>query len=144
MARIKIDIPVRLPFFTEITVRITDANYAGHLGNDSVFSLTHEARERFLRSLGFREDDIDGYGIIMNDAAVIYRSESFPGEVLRVDVGIGDLHRKGCDMLYRFSCVEDGREVARVKTGIVFFDFEARKMVSTPIAFLDAIAALQP
>jgi 4-hydroxybenzoyl-CoA thioesterase len=122
----------------------TDANYAGHLGNDSVFSLTHEARERFLRSLGFREDDIDGYGIIMNDAAVIYRSESFPGEVLRVDVGIGDLHRKGCDMLYRFSCVEDGREVARVKTGIVFFDFEARKMVSTPIAFLDAIAALQP
>ena len=144
MARIKIDIPDQCSFFTEITVRITDANYAGHLGNDSVFSLTHEARERFLRSLGFREDDVDGSGIIMNDAAVVYRSESFPGEVLRVDVCIGDLHRKGCDLLYRFSCVSDGREVARVKTGIVFFDFTQRKMVSTPQAFLDAIAALQP
>lgn len=144
MARIKIDIPEQLPFFTEITVRITDANYAGHLGNDSVFSLTHEARERFLRSLGFREDDIGGFGLIMNDAAVVYRSESFPGEVLRVAVGIGDLHRKGCDLLYRFSCVADGREVARVKTGIVFFDFAQRKMVSTPEVFLDAIDALRP
>jgi acyl-CoA thioester hydrolase len=139
MARIKIPLPEYFPFQTEITVRITDANYAGHLGNDSVFSLTHEARERFLRSLGFREDDVDGAGIIMNDAAVMYRSEAFPGEVLRVEVAVADIYRKGCDVLYRFSCVEDGREVARVKTGIVFFDFATRSMVSTPQAFLDAV-----
>ncbi|MCB2205648.1 thioesterase family protein [bacterium] len=143
MARIKIHIPSSLPFETEIGVRITDANYAGHLGNDSVFTLAHEARERFLHSLGFSESDVDGIGIVMNDAAVMYRSEAFPGERLRVEVGVSDIYRKGCDILYRFSCIADGREVARVKTGIVFFDFETRTMVSTPEAFLEAVGAQQ-
>ena len=48
MARIKLDLPERFPFSTELRVRITDVNYGGHMGNDSLLGLLHEARVRFL------------------------------------------------------------------------------------------------
>jgi 4-hydroxybenzoyl-CoA thioesterase len=140
MARIKIEFPTAFLFQTDIRVRVTDANYAGHLGNDSVLSLVHEARDRWLRSLGFTELDVDGASIIMNDAAIMYRSEAYPGEILRVEVGVGDTHRKGCDVLYRITCIADDREVVRAKTGIVFYDFIEKRMVMVPPAFTAAIS----
>jgi len=138
MARIKFSLPERFPFKTEIRVRVTDANYAGHLGNDSVLSLVHEARDRCLRAYGFTEFDIAGTSIIMSDAAVMYRSEAYPGENLLIEVAVGDVHRKGCDFLYRCTCADDGREVARVKTGVVFYSFDEKKMRPVPKEFLRA------
>ena len=48
MPRIKLELPEKLVFSTEIPVRITDINYGGHLGNDSILSIVQEARVRFL------------------------------------------------------------------------------------------------
>jgi hypothetical protein len=45
-----------------------DINYGGHLGNDAVLSLVHEARVRFLKQQGYTENNIEGAGIIMADA----------------------------------------------------------------------------
>ncbi|MBN1448359.1 MAG: thioesterase family protein [Bacteroidetes bacterium] len=137
MARIKFSLPEAFPFATDIRVRVTDANYAGHLGNDSVLSLVHEARDRCLRSYGFTELNVAGASIIMSDAAIMYRSEAYPGETLRVEVAVGDVHRKGCDFFYRCTCIDDGREVARVKTGVVFYNFAQKKMLGIPQEFLD-------
>ncbi|MBE0644478.1 MAG: thioesterase family protein [Bacteroidetes bacterium] len=136
MARIKIEFPETGLFTTEIKIRISDINYGGHLGHDAVLSIAHEARMRFLASLGYSEMDVEGAAIIMNDAAVVYRSEAVYGEVLRVDVGAADAHRKGCDLLYRISAT-DGREVALVKTGIMFFDYASRRPVSAPLRALE-------
>ncbi|NNG26771.1 MAG: thioesterase, partial [Ignavibacteriaceae bacterium] len=58
MARIKIDPPEKFMFNTEITIRVTDLNYGAHLGNDSVLSICHEARMRFLKHFGYSELDI--------------------------------------------------------------------------------------
>ena len=105
--------------------------------------MVHEARDRWLRSLGFTELDVDGASIIMNDAAVMYRSAAYPGEILRIDVAVGDMHRKGCDVLYRITCTADNREVVRAKTGIVFYDFEEKRMMTVPPAFSAAISRNQ-
>ena len=48
MARIKLTLPENFNFSTNIEVRITDINYGGHLGNDSVLEIIHEARIRML------------------------------------------------------------------------------------------------
>jgi len=48
MARSRIDLPDSFPFGIDIPVRITDINYGGHLGNDAVLGLVHEARIAFL------------------------------------------------------------------------------------------------
>lgn len=135
MARIKLDLPDSFQFSTEISIRISDINYGGHLGNDAVLSLAHEARVRFLQHLGFTEKDIGGTGIIMSDAVVLYKAEGFYGETLTIEVAVNEFSSRGCDFLYKLSNKENGKEIARVKTGIVFYDYENKRIVSVPVIF---------
>lgn len=135
MARIKITLPDHTDFVTEIALRIGDINYGGHLGNDAVLSLVHEARVRLFASLGFAELDIDGLGIILTDAAVVYKAEAFYGDRLRIALAVDEFNRYGCDIFYRLSNTETGKEVARAKTGLVFFDYAARKLHAVPAVF---------
>ena len=135
MARIKLDLPENFHFSTEIQVRISDINYGGHLGHDSILTLTHEARMRFLHKYGFSEMNIDGVGLIISDAALVYKSESFYGDTLRIEIAVLDFSQYGCDFIYKITEKGSGREVARAKTGIVFFDYEKRKVAPVPEKF---------
>lgn len=135
MARAKLDLPEKFGFSTEIPVRISDINYGGHLGNDSVLSLVHEARIRFLNAHGFTEFNIDGLGIIMTDAVILYKSEAFYGDILIIEVTAADFSKRGCDFLFKITNKETGKEVARAKTGIVFFDYNEKKIARVPEKF---------
>ena len=137
MARIKLDLPERFPFSTELRVRITDVNYGGHMGNDALLGLLHEARVQFLAHYGLSELDICGAGIIMADSVIVYKSEAFPGERLELAVTVADFNRYGCDFVYRVTEKTTGREVARAKTGIVFFDYQQRAIQKVPQPFRD-------
>ena len=140
MPRVRIDLPETFTFETEIPIRISDLNYGGHLGNDAVLSIANEARIRFLNALGHSEKDVGGCGIIMADAAVVYRSEAFHGQTVRVQMASAQECRSSCDLYYRLTDVDDGREIANVKTGIMFFDYERRKPTRIPEAFAEAIS----
>ena len=140
MPRIKIELPNNFIFKTEIPVRITDLNYGKHLGNDSVLSICHEARVRFLNSLGFSELDIDGVGIIMIDAAVQYKREAFYGHSLVINIAVTDITKIGCDLIYLVTSNE--KEIAIIKTGIVFYDYERKKTIAVPKLFLEKIQGL--
>lgn len=137
MARIQIDFPTRVQFSTQMTVRITDLNYGNHLGNDSVLSLIHEARVRFLQYMGYSELDLAGVGIIMSDAAIQFKKEAFYGDVLTIEVATGDFSRVAFDIYYRLKIVD--QEIAVAKTGIVCFDYATRKVVAVPEAFLQKV-----
>jgi acyl-CoA thioesterase FadM len=75
MSRIKLQMPKTYQFSTTIGVRINDLNYGNHLGNDALLSIIHEARVRFLNSLGYTEIDVEGVGILMADSVIIYKSQ---------------------------------------------------------------------
>jgi acyl-CoA thioesterase FadM len=137
--RVEIDLPERFLFETEIPIRIGDVNYGGHLGNDAVLSIAHEARVRFFAAHGWSELDVGGPGILLADAAVIYRAEGSWGMRLAVAIAAADLRSRGLDLLYRLTDGATGREIARVKTGILFFDYAARKVVSMPPAFREVV-----
>ena len=139
MARISIDIPKTFAFSTEIKLRISDINYGGHLAHDSILSLTHEARVRFLESLGYSEANIEGLGIILSDAALVYKSEAFYGQTLTIEIAVEEFSKYGCDFIYRLSDSETQKEVARVKTGIVFYDYEKREISRVPQQFKASI-----
>lgn len=136
MARVKLEMPEVYPFRTELTVRITDINYGGHLGNGSVLGLLHEARVRYLKSFGYSEIDVEGFGTIMLDSVVIYKAQAFAGDVLQIELAAGDFSRLGCDIFYRITKKETGTEVALAKTGIAVFDYANQKRVSPPEAFV--------
>ncbi len=135
MARVRLEMPEKFLFATEVTLRVSDINYGGHLGNEAVLSLAQEARMRFLKSHGWSELDVEGVGIIMTDAIVVYRSEAFYGDVLTIEVAVADVTELGCDFLFRVSNKFSDKEVARVKTGIVFFDYAKRKPAPVPAGF---------
>lgn len=139
MARIKIDMPENYSFTTEIPVQIRDINHAGHLSNDSVLSIVHEARLRYLKSRNYTELDIEGRGIIMTDSAIVYKAEGFHGDLVQIDVTVGDFNKYGCDIYYLLSNKKTAVEMAHVKTGIVFFDYSAGKVVPVPEKFKDSI-----
>jgi len=136
MARINIELPEEFIYSTEIPIRISDINYGGHLGNDAVLSLVHEARLQFFDKHGFSEMDVAGAGIIMVDAAVQYKTEGFYGDILAIEVGVKDITKTGCDIVYLLTNKKTGKEIAIVKTGIVFFDYQKRKVVPIPEEFL--------
>ena len=142
MARIKIEIPEKFFFKTEVSVRITDINYGGHLGNDSLLSIIHEARVRFLKHLGYTEIDVEGSGIIMSDVAIQYKAESFYGDELIIEIGVMDFSKIGCDIVYRISNKNFKKEIALAKTGIVFFDYKNKKVVDVPDKFKSKVEGL--
>jgi acyl-CoA thioester hydrolase len=141
MARVKLDLPDHFDFSTELTVRIGDVNYGGHLGNDAVLSLMHEARVQFLNHYGYSELNVEGAGIIMADSIVVYKSEGFHGDRLVAEVAVGDFQNASCDFLYRLTLKETGKEIARAKTGIVFYDYTLKKTMSVPAKFREKVAA---
>jgi acyl-CoA thioester hydrolase len=139
MARVKLDLPENPVFAATVPVRITDLNYGGHVGNDTLLSILHEARVQFLAHFGFTEHNIGGKGIIMSDAVLVYKAEIFYGATLTIEIGVADLHAHGSDLTYK---VMDGeKEVARAKTGIVFFDYEKRKIAPLPEEFRTLFAS---
>ena len=143
MARIQIDLPGKFVFTTEIPVRVTDLNYGGHVGNDSVLSIMHEARVQFYRSLGFKDEiTIEGnIGQIMADVAIVYKSQSFLGDVMVIQIGAKDFNKYGFDLVYLITNKASGKEIARGKTGIVCFDYSVRKIALVPALLTDRLNA---
>jgi acyl-CoA thioesterase FadM len=133
MARVKVALPDTFPFRTEIPVRITDLNYGGHLGNDALLGILHEARVHFLRSIGLENDydPISKLGLIMVDVAVEYKGEAFHGDVLRLDIAPADASKYGFDVVYHVHN-QNGKEIARAKAGMLCFDYNVRKLRLLP------------
>ena len=131
MARIKIDLPSAFTFTTQIPVRISDVNYGGHLGNDAVLSMLHEARLRFLQHYGYSELDLAGKGLIMADVAIEYKGEGVHGDLLTIRVAAQDFNKYGFDVVYQITNQEN-RLISLAKTGLLCFDYNTRKVSSLP------------
>ncbi len=142
MQRIKIEIPKKIIFSTELSVRVYDVNFAGHLSNDSILSMVHEARILFLKNWGFSEVDTCGAGIIMFDAALQYKSQGYHSDVLLFEVTVDNFIRTGCDFFFKITNKSNGKEIARVKTGIAFFDYKLNRLVPVPDKFRELIENL--
>lgn len=144
MTRIQLNFPADTKFSCELTVRASDLNYGNHVGNDSMLTIMQEARILFYRSLGYTNElNFEGsVGHIVADAAVVYKSEAFLGDTLIIQIGISDFSKYGFDMFYRITNNLTGKEVALGKTGIVFFDYDKRKVASIPETFLSRIKTL--
>lgn len=141
MARIQIDLPESFSFSTEIPLYIGHINYGGHLDNALLLTLVSEARVRFFKSLGYSELDVEGLGIVVVDAALQYKAEAFHGETMVLHMAPADFNKYGCDLMWRMDDRDSGREVARGKTGIVFFDYGPRRVAPVPPAFLARVQA---
>jgi acyl-CoA thioesterase FadM len=134
MPRIQLKPLKSYSFTIDIPVRITDINYGGHLGNDRLLALVHEARIAFLTEWNFSEMDCGGVALIMGDAAIQYQGEAFAGDGLRFEVTAAEPSRTGFRLFYRITRPEDGKSIALVETGMICFDYSTRKIQPLPLA----------
>ncbi len=141
MPRISIDLPDVFRFSTELQIYQSHINEAGHLDNAQLLTLVSEARQRFFGSLGYTQTRIEGVGTVITDAALQYLSEAFHGETVVIEVGAHEFNKYGCDLVWRMREKTSARDVARGKTGIVFFDYALRKVVPVPAAFRERVSA---
>jgi acyl-CoA thioester hydrolase len=139
MARIKLQLPAVFNFSTSLSVRITDVNYGGHLGNDAVLSLIHEARMRFLTDRGYTELDCGGAALIMSDVAIEFKAEAFYSDELQISVAATDFNRVGFDIYYLLKKRNGDGVIAVAKTGMICFDYSTKKVVSVPDGVKDRL-----
>ena len=139
--KFKIDIKKEFSFSTIIPVRITDINYGGHLGNDAVFSILHEARMQFMKSFGYEELSLEGVSLIMADAAVEFKNEGFYGDVIKASVVADEFTSASFNLYYKLALEDNGKEklIALAKTRMVTFDYDTRKVVPLPSAALSTL-----
>ena len=127
-ARVKLIFPEKSIFTTTIPVRISDINYGGHVGNDSILSIVHEARIQLFASWQMTEMDAGGVSLIMADAAIQFRGEAFYGDVLHIEISVGECTDIAFELYYKLHTL--AKDIAWVKTGMVCFDYNERKKVS--------------
>jgi acyl-CoA thioester hydrolase len=135
MARIKIDLPEKFHFSFQIPVRITDINYGGHVGNDTMLSIIHEARMQFFKYFGYTEMQFAGVGMIMADVAIEFKNELFYGDTVIAYVTTGEFSNVGFDLFYKLEIIRpDDKKiiVAAAKTGMVCYDYKKKKIVAVP------------
>lgn len=132
MNRIKINLPEHFSFSTNLQIRVTDLNYGGHVGNDTVLSILQEARQQFLQSRGYAELQVEGYGLIMADAMVEYKKEMNHLDQIKIEIVATDFDKMGFDLYYRVIIQKNGEDIlaVRAKTGMMLFDYQVGKKVS--------------
>ncbi|WP_231550567.1 thioesterase family protein [Chitinibacter sp. ZOR0017] len=138
MARFELSLPTCDLFFTELTIRIRDINYGGHLSNDALLALLHEARLQWLKQLGYADElDVGGKGLIMTDVAICFRQEVFHGQSLQIALGCAEVGRASFDLYY--DVTQEGRPIAQARTGMAAFDYQRRKISSLPTPLRTAL-----
>ncbi len=132
MNRIKIQLPEQFSFTTQMQIRVTDLNYGGHVGNDTILSLLQEARQQFLQSRGYAELSVESYGLIMADAMIEYKKELNHKDTIEIAVVATDFDKLGFDIYYRITVLQNSEAhlAVRAKTGMMLYDYTAKKKVS--------------
>ena len=124
-------------FIAPYTVTIGDINYGRHLGNDRALVIFQDARIRFLQSLGFSERNIgEDKGIVVVEVGCRYLRQVFLHEELDVQVSVGEMEGKRCNLDYTVIRKSDRQEVLNGFSVMLAYDYDSRKAVKLPEPFL--------
>ncbi len=136
MARTIIELPEEFIFTSEYRVLITDINAANHLGADKIIPIVIDAQMQLFAHLGYGgSSTIEDASYIMVDSEVMYQSESVNGDVLKIDVAAANFGRCNFELIYQIYNKASSHKTARVKCGMLFYDFENKAPLAAPEQF---------
>lgn len=145
MQKLHIEIATSFAFSTEIPITINYINYGGHMGNSAYLDIAHEARLRYLAHLKMSEMDFEGKSLIMGNVAINFKKEVFHGDRLIVKILATNFTKLSFDLMYEYFKVEKDSpletvSVAVIKTGMICFDYETRKVSPIPDYALEQLS----
>lgn len=131
MACVKIPLPDKYIYSTEIPIRIDDINQGNHISHISFIIIMQEARTRFFQSF-FGKCRPDELGYILADLSIMYLRQGHYGQTLRVEIAITELTDKGFELIYKITDTKTGLELARAKTRSLGFNYGQQKVATIP------------
>ena len=143
MQRVKIQLPQKFDFSCKIPIRITDLNYGGHVGNDAILSLLHEARLQYLNHFQFSELDFGGVSLIMADVAIQFKNELFYGDTIIASVAAVEFSKVAFEIYYKLEKQNGDKRlmIAAAKTGMVCYDYINKKIAQVPQEVKERLSA---
>ncbi len=139
MPKIKLTEQEQYKYEYQTTIKIRDINYGGHLGNDALVGILHEARLDMLNKLDCSELNLgDGKtGIIIADLAVNYKNQGYLFDEITVVLSIGELTKSSFRLFYKI--LKNNELIALAENGIVAFDYEKNAIAKVPEEFKSKI-----
>jgi len=139
MPKIKLKECEKYEYQYKTRVNVRDINYGGHLGNDSLVGILHEARIDLLNKIGCSELDLgDGKtGIIMADLAVNFKAEAFLLDEITVFSHIDEISSVSFRIFHKITRGET--IIALAETGLVCFNYKEKSISDVPETFLKKI-----
>ena len=135
MPKVEISYPENTCFVQHTRVRINDLSNAGHLGAAHLVSILDEAAASFFKSHGIERKPDRTVGVIFADLMVSYRSEAFHGDELKIEIALQKAIPKGLDLCFRVSRSDSAKLVALAKIGILFYNYQTRRVIDVPRRF---------
>lgn len=70
----------------------------------------------------------------MGDLAVEYAAESFYGDILEISIAAAEITRVSFELYYQVETIRNDKRItiAKAKTGMVCYDYGAKKVVGVP------------
>ena len=134
----KIEMPTKWAYSTEMEVRVSDLNYGNHLANQQFLAFAQEARVRFFAKYGFTELDFGGVPLIQADAAITFKGEGHLGDRVLIELTAEQSGNSSFNMFYKFTNKTKEKPMAEVRTALVCFDYEKGKPIGLTNAALES------
>ncbi|MGB0454698.1 MAG: acyl-CoA thioesterase [Bacteriovoracaceae bacterium] len=141
--KIKIQIPDTKGLKRQEKVRITDLNYGKHVGNQTYYEYAHDARCHLLYEMGATELDFFGTSLIMADSACQYLGELKENDDFTITVHVGEILKMGFELFYEIQSEVKSKDIARIQTTLLCFDYETNKVTRLPEAAKHKLKALK-
>ncbi len=135
MERVKIHLPERFLYTHQFFIKPEDINEANHMGNERILVYANRVREQMFQHLNLKlNDEINGHGTIVANHSIHYKNEGFLDDVIICNAGVSTVTECSFDLIFQF-VKQDGKVLALVRTGCVYYEYSQRKIRHLPEDF---------
>lgn len=140
MKKEKIVFPEKVLWSTSRSIEKEDINYAHHMGNERILVWADQIRNHFLSSIGWNEKVVlEQAGVIVANHTIVYQSEGFLGDNIKIEVGIDHLTDYSFDIVIRTKKEGAEKNMVILRTGIVCFNYSTREIQTIPEQFFQKL-----
>jgi len=121
-------------YSTTVDVLISHLNYGNHLGYDSLLSILHEARLRWLKSLGVASEVniYERVGWMVKRISLEYEAEAHHGDTLEIKLEVREVKKSSFTLSHTVLNQATRKQVCSGDITLVCFDFERNKIARIP------------
>lgn len=118
-------------FNEQFTILIRDINYGQHLDHLSLLGYLQETRIRYLRNIGYSENDVDGHGsrLIISNLTCDYKKECFYGDIINVQLDLSKISE--LRLLFIYKVTKENKIIATAEITGVFINFK-QNLIKVP------------